>query len=305
MELPDSLSPAWQEAVEVFELHLRDGRGLAAATVAAYLRDARQLAGFCTELGIEDPDEIEPLVLRRYLAALTAEEYSRRSLSRKAAALRGFFRLLTRRGLIEQDPSALLAMQKGSAGLPRVLRRDQINRLLKAQGQDTPQGLRNTALIEFLYGSGARVAEAVSLDVDALNLPGRLIRLQGKGERERIVPVGEPTSLALDRWLSQGRPVLARAMMPTGALFLGDRGGRLGARAMYAIITRAGVTAGIGHLTPHTLRHSYATHLLEGGADLRSVQELLGHAALSTTQIYTHVTREHLRGSYDRAHPRA
>lgn len=305
MEVPDSLPPAWGEAVEVFERYLRDGRGLAAATVRAYLRDARQLAGFCAGFGIDRPSEIEPLVLRRHLAALTAEGCSRRSLARKAAALRGLFRLLARRGLIDRDPSALLATPKGSAYLPKVLRRDQIDRLLVAQDQGTPEGVRDAALIELLYGSGARVAEAVGLDIAALDLMGRLVRLQGKGNRERIVPLGEPACRAVDRWLSRSRPALVRPTTPPGALFLGSRGGRLSARAAYAIVARAGIAAGVGHLSPHTLRHSYATHLLEGGADLRSVQELLGHAALSTTQLYTHVTREHLRGSYDNAHPRA
>ncbi|MGH8900300.1 MAG: tyrosine recombinase XerC [Egibacteraceae bacterium] len=305
MQLPGSLPPAWGEAVEIFELHLRGERGLAAATVAAYLRDARQLAGFCAGFGIDDPGEIEPLVLRRHLAALAAEGYSRRSLARKAAALRGLCRLLTRRGLIDRDPSALLATPKGSSRLPRVLRRDQVDLLFAAHDQDTPEGTRDTALIELLYASGARVAEAVGLDIDALDLSGRLVRLRGKGDRERIVPLGEPACRALDRWLSQGRPALTESTTPTRALLLGVRGGRLSPRAAYAIVTRAGLVAGVGHVTPHTLRHSYATHLLEGGADLRSVQELLGHAALSTTQIYTHVTREHMRGSYDRTHPRA
>jgi len=322
MEVPILLPPAWRDAVEVFELYLRDGRGLAVATVTAYLGDARQFAGFCAGFGIDDPISIEPLVLRRYLAALAAEGYSRRSLARKAAALRGLFQLLTRRGLIERDPAALLATPKGPTHLPNVLRRDQIERLLAAQDQSTPTGMRDAALIELLYASGARVAEAVGLDVNALDLTCRLVRLQGKGGRERIVPLGEPACLALDRWVSQGRPMLARPTLsrqappappqeplaspqPTGALFLGRRGGRLSARAAYEIVARAGVAAGVGRLSPHTFRHSYATHLLEGGADLRSVQELLGHAALSTTQIYTHVTREHLRGSYDRAHPRA
>jgi site-specific recombinase XerD len=305
MDLPDLLLSAWEEAVEVFELHLRDERGLAEATVTAYLRDARQFAGFCTKFRIDDPGEIEPLVLRRYLAALIAEGYSRRSLARKAAALRALYRLLARRGLIERDPSAPLVTPKGSAHLPRVLRRDQIDQLLTAQDQDTPEGILATALIELLYGSGARVAEAVSLDVGALDLVDRLVRLHGKGGRERIVPIGEPACRALNRWLLAGRPAFARPTTPTEALLLGSRGGRLSARTAYAVVARAGVTAGVGHVTPHTLRHSYATHLLEGGADLRSVQELLGHAALSTTQIYTHVTREHLRASYNRSHPRA
>ncbi|MGH8906156.1 MAG: tyrosine recombinase XerC [Egibacteraceae bacterium] len=305
MRLPETLPPRWADAVERLAVHLRDERGLASATVAAYVRDARQLAGFCAGFGIDDPDEVEPLVLRRHLAALAGERYARTSLARKAVSLRVLFSLLVRRGLIERDPSALLAVPKKGEALPKALRRDQVERLFGVPDLTTPQGLRDIALIELLYASGARVAEAVGLQVDALDLQERLIRLYGKGGKERIVPLGQPACHALAQWLRHGRPALARDASPQGAVFLSARGGQLSARAAYTVVERAGRIAGVGHVTPHTLRHSYATHLLEGGADLRSVQELLGHVALSTTQIYTHLTLDHLKASYHNAHPRA
>ncbi len=305
VRLPETLPPRWADAVERLAVHLRDERGLASATVAAYVRDARQLAGFCAGFGIDDPDEVEPLVLRRHLAALAGERYARTSLARKAVSLRVLFSLLVRRGLIERDPSALLAVPKKGEALPKALRRDQVERLFGVPDLTTPQGLRDIALIELLYASGARVAEAVGLQVDALDLQERLIRLYGKGGKERIVPLGQPACHALAQWLRHGRPALARDASPQGAVFLSARGGQLSARAAYTVVERAGRIAGVGHVTPHTLRHSYATHLLEGGADLRSVQELLGHVALSTTQIYTHLTLDHLKASYHNAHPRA
>ena len=301
MQLP----PLWIDALELFATHLRDERGLAQATVAAYGRDGRQLAEFCAGFAIDDPDEVEPLVLRRHLAELTAGGYARASLARKSAALRVLFRLLARRGLVRRDPSALLGTPSQGSSLPKALRRDQVERMLAVHDPTTALGLRDVALIELLYASGARVAEAVGLDVGGVDLGGRLVRLHGKGGKDRIVPLGDPACQALARWLRAGRPVLAGEATPGGALLLGARGGRLSARGAYAIVERAGVRAGVGHVTPHTLRHSYATHLLEGGADLRSVQELLGHTALSTTQVYTHVSQGHLRATYHRAHPRA
>ncbi|MGH8931098.1 MAG: tyrosine recombinase XerC [Egibacteraceae bacterium] len=301
MELP----PRWADALDRFAVHLRDERGLASATVKAYLRDTAQIAAFCAAFGIEDPDEVSPLVLRRHLGGLVASGYARSSLARKAVSLRVFFGLLARRGVVARDPSALLSVPRKGESLPKALRRDQVEQLFRVHDTATPQGLRDVALIELLYASGARVAEAIGLDVPALDLPNRLVRLYGKGGKERIVPLGEPARDTLGRWLREGRPLLMTDASPAGAVFLGTRGGRISARAAYAIVERAGTLAGVGHVTPHTLRHSYATHLLEGGADLRSVQELLGHVALSTTQVYTHVSLSHLTDSYLRAHPRA
>jgi site-specific recombinase XerD len=304
MELPDELPQAWEHALAVFGAHLRDERMVAAHTVSAYLRDARQLAGFCAGFAVDDPDEVEPLLLRRWLAALAAEEYARASLARKAAACRSLFALLARRGLVARDPALLLATPKGGRRLPRVLRRDQVEALLGAPDAQTPDGLRDRALLELLYASGARVSEAVGLDVDAVDLPNGLVRLHGKGDKERIVPLGEPACVAVERWLSEGRTALA-TVGSDHALLLNRRGLRLSARDALRAVEAAARASGVGHVTPHTLRHSYATHLLEGGADLRSVQELLGHVALATTQTYTHVSREHLRSSYEHAHPRA
>lgn len=305
MDLPEELPAAWSAALDLLLVHVRDERMLAAHTVAAYLRDVRQLAGFCAAHGIEDPDEVEPLVLRRFLAALAQEDYARASLARKSAAVRGFFVLLARRGLVARDPALALGTPKGEKRLPKVLTVTQVERLLAAPDAATPVGQRDRALLELLYASGARVSEAMGLDADALDLVAGTVRLFGKGAKERLVPLGEPACVAMERYLSDGRPVLAAKGPGSAAFFLNGRGERLGVRDAREAVDRAARTASLGRVTPHTLRHSYATHLLEGGADLRAVQELLGHVALSTTQIYTHVSREHLRNTYEHAHPRA
>lgn len=302
-----ALPAGWAHALEVFGRHLVEERMLAEHTVRAYLADAEQLAAFCAGFGIVEPAEVEPLVLRRHLAALVADGYARASIARKVASAGSFFGLLARRGVVDADPTLLLSAPKGERRLPRVLRRDQVEALLAGAGSDTPDGLRDRALLELLYASGARVSEVVGLDVDALDLTTGTARVHGKGSKERIVPVGEPACVAIERYLGSGRPAHAAAAEGTAppALLLDRRGRRLSDRAARAVVTAAGEAAGVGHVTPHTLRHSFATHLLEGGADLRSVQELLGHVALSTTQRYTHVSRKHLRASYDDAHPRA
>ena len=306
MEVVHELPPSWLTAVDTYAVHLTDERMLAGLTVAAYLRDVRQLAGFCAQFGIEDPAEVEPLVLRRWLGALAQESYARTSLARKTAAARTFFGLLLKRGLVPADPSLHLSTPKVGRRLPKALRRDQVDALLAVPDDSTPLGLRDRAALELLYASGARVSEIAGLDVDAVDLVGATARLFGKGSKERIVPLGEPACVAIERWLSGGRDVVASASAsPPPALFLTQRGARLTAHDLRAIVRNSAAAAGLGSVTPHTLRHSYATHLLEGGADLRSVQELLGHVALSTTQIYTAVSRDHLRTSYDHAHPRA
>ncbi|HWB73047.1 MAG TPA: tyrosine recombinase XerC [Egibacteraceae bacterium] len=306
MEVPERVPPAWELALGEYAIHLRDERMLAAHTVTAYLGDARQLAGFCARFGIVDPAEVEPLVLRRWLAALVNEGYARASQARKAASARSLFRLLTDRGLVTSDPAVLLGTPRAGRRLPRVLRLWQIRALLNAPDPATAVGLRDRALLELLYASGARVAEAVGLDVDALDLESATLRLHGKGGKQRILPLGEPACQALEHWLTRGRPTLAvTAASPPPAVFLTRRGTRLSARDAHGIVRLAAATAGLDGVSPHTLRHTYATHLLEGGADLRSVQELLGHATLGTTQVYTHLSDAHLRRSYQRAHPRA
>jgi site-specific recombinase XerD len=302
----EELPAPWRHALDTFTLHLRDERMLAQRSIAAYLSDARQLGRFCAELGIVDPDEVEPLVLRRWLAHLASAGYARRSVARKAAAARSWFRLLHRRGLVEADPAALLGTPRTGRRLPRALRQDQVRRLLEAPDPDTPVGMRDRALLELLYASGARVAEAVGLDLAGVDLAEGMLRLHGKGDRERLVPLAGPACDALEAYLAHGRLLLLpEGSETTGAVFLTVRGRRLSSKDAGAVVGRAAAAAGLGRVTPHMLRHSYATHLLEGGADLRSVQELLGHVALATTQIYTHVSQDHVRSTYERAHPRA
>lgn len=302
MQIVGTLPPAWQRAVATLRVHLADERGLSPNTVAAYDRDARQLAGFCAGFAIDDPAEVTPLVLRRFLAELNRCGYARASLARKAATVRALFRLLSVRGLVDGDPAAGLAAGRGQRSLPRVLRVDEVERLLAAPDA-APGGLRDRALLEFLYASGARVSELVDLDDDAVDVHGGVARLRGKGDKERVVPLGEPVRAAVARWLDEGRSALVGGS--TTVVFCNASGRRLHPRSVRRIVARHAAAAGLSRVTPHTLRHSYATHLLEGGADLRSVQELLGHTALATTQIYTHVSREQLRSAYEHAHPRA
>jgi len=299
----DVLPPAWRHALATFQRHLDDERGLAGHTVIAYLRDARQLAAFCAGFAIDDPDEVEPLVLRRWLGSLAERGYARASLGRKTAAVRGFFALLARRGLVSADPALSLGSPRAERRLPRVLKPEQVVRLLGAPDDTSTTGLRDRALLELLYASGARVSEAVGLDVSAVDLDAHQARLHGKRDRTRIVPLGEPAVSSVRRWLTEGRPQLVPE--PRGPLLVSRRGTRMSARDAWSAVDRAARTAGVGKVTPHTLRHTYATHLLEGGADLRSVQELLGHLNLATTQLYTQVSRDHLRSAYEHAHPRA
>ncbi len=302
------LPPGWSEPIEQFVFHVRHERGLAEATIAAYAADLRQLASFCASFGMVGVDEVSPQVLRRFLGALGTAGAARTTLARKGAALRGFFGYLRHRGALSEDPAAYLGTPKAGRRLPRVLRRDQVRALMEAPHTRTPLGRRDRALLELLYGSGARVAEVVRLNVGDVAGESATLRLHGKGDKDRVVPLGEYARAALRDWLELGRPQLLAARNSNAielALFLGSRGGRLGNRQARTVVEHHAHRAGLGHVTPHTLRHSYATHLLEGGADLRSVQELLGHAALSTTQTYTHLSNEHLRSSYDRAHPRA
>lgn len=299
-----ALPPRWVDALAVTRTVLRDEEGLAPRTIAAYLTDATQLAAFCAGFAIDDPDEVEPLVVRRWLGDLAAREVARSSLQRKGAAARRLFGVLRDRGMVAADPTVHLDRPRSERRLPRVLRRDQVEALLAVPRGRSPLALRDRAVLELLYGSGARVGELCGLDLGALELDARLVRLHGKGEKTRIVPVGAPCVAAVEAWLVGGRPAVVSDDEPT-AVFLGNGGRRIGPRDVYRVTDRAARAAGLGAVTPHTLRHSCATHLLEGGADLRSVQEQLGHVALATTQLYTHLSRDHVRSTYERAHPRA
>jgi site-specific recombinase XerD len=304
MSLATELPPAWEEAVAVLIDHVRLERGRSEATVQAYASDARHLAGCCTSWDLTSPAMVDLATLRRYLATLHAAGYARSTAARRASTARSWFALLTRRGDLAHDPAALLATPQQGRSLPRVLRVDQVQRLLDVPDPSTAVGARDRVLLEVLYATGARVAEICSLDLAGLDLAQRLVRLDGKGGKQRLVPLGMPAVDACHHYLDGPRAALA-GRTTSDALLLNQRGDRLGTRDARTVVTRAAMQAGLGHVTPHTLRHCYATHLLEHGADVRQVQELLGHASLATTQRYTHLSRGRLREIHRAAHPRA
>ena len=308
---PAPISPAWQESVDLLVAHVAGELGRRENTVLAYRRDAQGLARSCTARGLVAPGQVDLQVLRDHLADLHGRGYARSSTARRASTMRTWFALLHRHGVVREDPAAGLASPKQGRHLPRVLRVEQVDALLAAVAGEPPRAARDRALIELLYASGARVGEVTSLTLPALDLPQRQVRLEGKGGRTRIVPIGEPAVAALQHYLAVGRPELAAAGALAGTervvevVFLGVRGGALGPRDARQVVVATAERAGLGHVTPHTLRHSMATHLLERGADLRQVQELLGHASLATTQRYTHLSRGRLREVHTAAHPRA
>lgn len=300
----DDLPEAWQASIELLLEHVALDLGRREATVTAYRGDAIDLARTCVTWGIEHPGEVGRLTLRRYLAAQAERGLARATTARRSSVTRTWFALLVRRGVIAEDPAAMLESPRAGRPLPRVLRVDEVDRLLVAPDADTPVGCRDRALLELLYASGARISEACGLDLDALDLPQRQVRLAGKGGKERIVPLGTPAVAALRRYVDQARTHLL-GEAATDAVLLNTRGQRLGTRDARTVVSRTAVAAGLGHVTPHGLRHAFATHLLDRGADLRQVQELLGHASLATTQRYTHLSRGRLQEVHARAHPRA
>ena len=307
----DAVEPAaaWMHAVDELVRTTGAERGRRPRTVDAYRRDALHVARALSSVGFHDPHDVDRDALRGYLADLADAGAARATIARRTSTLRTWFALLERRGLVEADPAALLGTPKQGRHLPRVLRVEQVEALIAAADDTTATGLRDRALIELLYASGARVEEACTLTLDRLDLPQRQVRLEGKGGKDRIVPVGGAAVRALSAYLDVARPGLLAARVgagPSDAVVLrGDRGGPLGTRDARTIVGRLALAADVGHVTPHTLRHSFATHLLEGGADLRVVQELLGHASLATTQRYTHLSRGRLREVHALAHPRA
>ena len=241
-----------------------------------------------------------------HLANLREEGLASASAARAVSAVRGLHRFAAREGLVAVDVAAEVRPPAPAKRLPKALDVDQVERLLAVPGSDTPLGLRDRALLEFLYGTGARISEAVGAAIDDLDLAGEPAAvLHGKGGRTRVVPVGGYAKAAIDAYLVRGRPALAAHGKGTPAVFLNARGGRLSRQSAWTILHRAAAATGIGGVSPHTLRHSYATHLLDGGADVRVVQELLGHASVTTTQVYTLVTVDRLREVYATAHPRA
>ncbi len=300
-----SLPDAMREAVDAFARHLGSERGRSEHTVRAYVGDIVSLLDHAVRMGCPTPDDIDLTVLRSWLAKLRTTGAARSSLARRAAAARGFTAWAHRDGLVGHDAGARLASPKAHRDLPTVLRAEQAADLMTTP---TPAGdplvLRDRLILEMLYATGIRVSELCGMSVDDADQSRRVVRVMGKGAKERSVPYGLPAQRALDAWLRDGRPAVATARSGS-ALLLGAKGGRLQTTTARQIVAAAAQSAGLPHLSPHSLRHSAATHLLEGGADLRTVQELLGHASLSSTQIYTHVSIERLRSAYRQAHPRA
>jgi integrase/recombinase XerD len=298
---PTAGSTAFEEAIEAFLLELRVERGLSPLTIAAYRRDLAQFASYAA--GNEWRNDPSPL--RAFLAALQTAGARDTTRARKSAAVRSFYGFAVREGLASRDIPALVDSPRPGAYLPDVLAPEDVARILDAPPADDPVGIRDRALLELLYACGLRVSEAVGLDGHRLDLPNLAIRVIGKGDKERRVPMGEEARERLHRYLEGPRRIWT-ARRPIDAVFVSQRGRRLGRESVWRLVRRWSEAAGVGErVTPHTFRHSFATHLLEGGADLRIVQALLGHASISTTQLYTHLTGERLREVYARAHPRA
>jgi len=296
----EALPPAMREAVDEFGRHLARVDNRSEHTVRAYVGDVVSLLDFASRQG---RSEIDIALLRGWLAERMRTGAARTSQARRAAAARAFTAWAHRAGLAASDPGRQLASPRAHRDLPTVLRADQAAELVEVEKSGT-EGLRDRAVLELLYATGVRVSELCGLDRADVDESRRVIRVLGKGAKERAVPYGVPAQKALDDWRRHGRPSLENAASGD-ALFLGVKGGRLQQTVVRRIVDRAAQAAGLPHTKPHDLRHSAATHLLDGGADLRAVQDLLGHASLSSTQIYTHVSTERLRAAFKQAHPRA
>lgn len=296
-----------ERALDAYLRHVTIERGLSIHTVSAYRRDLDGYIEWLQAEGVTDSSDVTPIVIGRFIAERSAAvpPPAATSLARLQSSVRGWHRFLVREGIEADDPSSRLRPPKAPQRLPKALTIDQVERLLAAPSADEPAGIRDRALLELLYATGARVSEAVGLDVDDL-AHGDVLRLRGKGSKERIVPIGSYARAAVDAYLTRVRPQLAANGRASARLFLGLRGAPLSRQSAWLVIRSAAERAQItAEVSPHTLRHSFATHLLQGGADVRVVQELLGHASVATTQIYTHVSVDTLRDIYATSHPRA
>jgi integrase/recombinase XerC len=304
-EAAGALPPRLVEALDGFRTHLELERARSAHTVRAYVGDVASLLEHASRRGVTGPDELDLAALRSWLALSRTSGAARTTLARRGSSARVFTAWAHRRGLLPTDPGLLLGTPKGRRRLPEVLRADEAARLVDQVDGGAPEQLRDRVVLELLYATGVRVGELCGLDVDDVDDERSAVRVLGKGGRERSAPVGVPAVAALDAYVVRGRPSL-EGPRSGRALVLGARGGRIDPRTVRTVVHRAmAVAPGAPDLAPHGLRHSAATHVLEGGADLRSVQELLGHATLATTQLYTHVSVERLKATYDQAHPRA
>ncbi len=299
------------EALEAHRLHLEHERGYSAHTIGSYGSDLADLARFAATREITDAADLDLELLRDWLWAASSAGLARATLARRAAAARSLTAWLHRSGHAPTDAGARLRAPKAQGRLPRVVGGEQMRELFEVlegrAAEGAPEAQRDLAIVELLYASALRVSEACGADVDDLDLGSLTVRVTGKGDKQRVVPFGVPAARALSAYLERGRPALAARGDGAGAaLFLGDRGGRIGPRSVHRLVSHLlEAVPGSGPSGPHTLRHSAATHLLDGGADLRAVQAILGHASLGTTQIYTHVSMERLTESYRLAHPRA
>ncbi|GAA2853918.1 tyrosine recombinase [Paenarthrobacter ilicis] len=303
------LPVALQKTVGDFRRYLDGERARSDHTIRAYVADVESLLGFAALEGISDLKDLDLGCLRRWLGAQSESGMARSTLARRAATARSFLAWALREELIDVDPAVRLRAPKREKSLPGVLHQQQVGRIVDdlavAAADGAPMAVRNKAIVELLYATGVRVGELAGLDVDDLDQDRRTLRVLGKGNKERTVPYGVPAAVAVDDWIRRGRPVVATGHSGP-ALFLGARGNRIDPRQIREVVNNLlrslGDTSATG---PHALRHSAATHLLDGGADLRAVQEILGHSSLATTQIYTHVSVDRLRQSYQQAHPRA
>jgi len=294
--LPDL--PSWaQQPVEQFLLRQSSQRNLSPHSLDAYRRDLSQFMAFCDRAGVSTVQDVDRKTVRRFVAYLDTLGYARRSIARKTSAVRVFFADQARRGEILLNPADQVARRRRPKTLPHALPQRAVREILESLQGSEPVVLRDRAILEVLYATGVRVSELAELRIDEIR-DREFVRVAGKGNRERAVPLGRPAREAVDRYLTVGRPVLA-GPAAGDHLWVGVRGGPLAARGIRRVVRERAATF------PHAFRHSFATHLLEEGADLRAVQEMLGHVELATTQIYTAVTRDHLRSTYERSHPRA
>ncbi|KRE41506.1 recombinase XerD [Knoellia sp. Soil729] len=303
---------AVERSVRSWLTHLDVERGLSANTLTAYRRDLARWTAYLAVTGIDDPAKVSEQHVSEFLARLREGDDEHPPLAANSAArtlvsVRGLHKFLVLEGEVDADPAAAVSPPPPPSRLPKAISVSEVERLLDAAAVgDTPASLRDKALLELLYGTGARISEAVGLDIDDVDLDAAVVRLEGKGGKQRLVPLGSYAKAALTAYLVRGRGTFSTKGRGTPAIFLNQRGSRLSRQSAWSILRAAASRADLsGHLSPHTLRHSFATHLLEGGADVRVVQELLGHASVTTTQVYTLVTVQQLREVYAQSHPRA
>jgi integrase/recombinase XerC len=304
------VSENYEKLIAAFTRHLQVERSLSEHTIRAYLGDLESLLVHLDSIGVSDISQLELVHLRSWLANQQVKGGARTTLSRRAVSVRLFTKWAVKNKFLEKDVAATLATPKGHRTLPEVLEIADAKVAMdslatRAAEEETPISLRDVAMVEMLYASGARVAELCGLDLGDIDYDRQTIRVLGKGNKERTIPLGNPAMKALNAWLKDGRELLKNSLS-SNAVFLGARGKRIDQRTVRTVVYNAlQAIEGVERMGPHALRHSAATHLLEGGADLRTVQEILGHASLATTQIYTHVSTERLQKAFKQAHPRA